>query len=70
MVVLGGGGSPRAELGISLRRAAELVGVCRPTLARYEINPLAVGAPVRARCDAFYRDLRKLLERAESRADR
>lgn len=61
------GPSSRAQLGLSLDDAARAIGVARPTLSRYEANPLAVTEPRRSRIAAFYRDLAAALERALAR---
>lgn len=58
---------PRIELGLSLEDAAKAIGIARQTLARYEINPLAVGEARRALIASFYRDLRAVRERARAR---
>lgn len=58
------GGSPRARLGVSLDRAARLIGVSRGTLSLYEANPESVGPALRARIEAVYRRFGKVLELA------
>lgn len=65
-----GGGSPRAMLGVSLRHAAEVIGVSRQTLSMYEADPARVGPERRALIDGLYRDFRRVLERARAARER
>ena len=54
----------RVELGISQRVAAKLIGVGVELVVRYEIDERAVhDAKKRAKCAAFYGELRRLLSR-------
>lgn len=46
--------SLRTRLGISQDRVAELSGISRPSIDRYELNAAAVGADIRARLDQIY----------------
>lgn len=55
----------RTRLGVSLERAARLIGVNRATLSLYEANPEAVGPRLRARIEAVYRRLAKVVELAD-----
>lgn len=58
----------RVKLGISLDTVAELAGVTRQTLTRFELEPTAVKSESkRARLAALYKDLRAIIERAEAR---
>lgn len=57
-------GSVRVQLRMPQDAVADLAGVCRPTISRYELSPLGVHDPgKRAACAKVYAQLRVLLGR-------